>query len=311
MKKHSFFILTVIISILIYSCAKKDDTTNPTTPISKVLPVITTRHAWMIRQTTANIGFFIANSTDRRDATECGICYSTTPNPTIANFKVASAVVYVSTPYDDMNLTGLTTNTTYYARAYATNTSGTGYGNQITFKTVEPSTFVIGDSYQGGVIFYANGNHGLIAYTHDISIDPDYDEWGCEGNLLTGDINEILDWKGREVGAGQSNTDSIVFKCSSTLCAARQCADFEDGGYDDWFLPSIEELRWMYEARTSIGGFWGEYWSSSETPSTTVGGVFINERSLGIDFINGYGYDYSYSLSKSYGSGKIRPVRAF
>lgn len=309
MKKTLYLIVCIT---MLFSCSKKDNTTpnTPVTPVTKYLPIISTRHAWLIRQTTANIGYFIANKYDRREATECGICYSTSPNPTIANSKAKSSNVFTEIPQDDIKITGLLPNTTYYVRAYAINASGTGYGNQITFKTVEPSTFTIGQSYQGGIIFYTNGSHGLIAYTHDISMS-EYDEWGCVGSLLTGNYDEILDWKGRDVGTGQSNTDSIVSKCASSLCAARQCADFEYGGYNDWFLPSIEELRWMYEARTLIGGFGGEYWSSSETPATTVGGFYIDEQSLGIDFYNGYGYDDSYSVSKSSGSGKIRPIRAF
>ena len=50
------------------------------------------------------------------------------------------------------NLTGLTSNTTYYVRAYATNIAGTGYGNELSFTTTPG--FAIGDTYQGGIIAY-------------------------------------------------------------------------------------------------------------------------------------------------------------
>ncbi len=63
--------------------------------------------------------------------TEHGHCWSTSPNPTTADSKTtngaASAGAFTSA------ITGLTQNTRYYYRAYATNTQGTGYGNNVTF----------------------------------------------------------------------------------------------------------------------------------------------------------------------------------
>ena len=43
------------------------------------------------------------------------------------------------------------------------------------------------------------------------------------------------------------------------------CGDLTYGGFTDWYLPSQEELRAMYENKSSIGGFSGTYyWSSTE-----------------------------------------------
>ena len=61
-----------------------------------------------------------------------GVCWSTTPNPTTANSFTSDGTgtgPYVS------SLTGLTLGTTYYVRAYATNSAGTAYGNEIVFTT--------------------------------------------------------------------------------------------------------------------------------------------------------------------------------
>lgn len=63
-----------------------------------------------------------------------GVCWSTSQNPTIANSKTTDGTglgTYTS------NITGLSPNTTYYVRAYATNAEGTAYGNQQSFKTKE------------------------------------------------------------------------------------------------------------------------------------------------------------------------------
>lgn len=61
-----------------------------------------------------------------------GICYATTPNPTIANTVVNSGT---GTGTFNSNLTGLTASTQYYVRAFATNSAGTAYGNEVNFTT--------------------------------------------------------------------------------------------------------------------------------------------------------------------------------
>jgi uncharacterized protein (TIGR02145 family) len=64
-----------------------------------------------------------------------GICWSTSPNPTIANDTTrngAGAGLFTST------ISNLLGSTTYYIRAYAINTTGVGYGNQVTFTTLAP-----------------------------------------------------------------------------------------------------------------------------------------------------------------------------
>ena len=62
-----------------------------------------------------------------------GIVYSTTPSPTLASIKVAMGA---GTGVFSAIVSGLATNTTYYARAYAINSMGTAYGNEITFTTL-------------------------------------------------------------------------------------------------------------------------------------------------------------------------------
>ena len=96
------------------------------------VPTITTTIISSISQTSAVSGGSIT-SDGGGAVTASGICWATTINPTINNFKTTDGTAtgtFVST------LTGLTSGgTTYYVRAYATNSSGTAYGNQLTFNT--------------------------------------------------------------------------------------------------------------------------------------------------------------------------------
>lgn len=58
------------------------------------------------------------------------VCWSTRENPTIAENKTSEEI-----EKDSSRLAGLTAGTTYYLRAYATNSKGTGYGNTLVFQT--------------------------------------------------------------------------------------------------------------------------------------------------------------------------------
>ena len=97
-------------------------------------PALTTSDITDITQTSATSG---GNVTDDggSEVTARGVCWSTTENPTIEDDHTedgSGVGVFTS------NLTGLSGQTTYYLRAYATNEVGTEYGNQISFTTLGP-----------------------------------------------------------------------------------------------------------------------------------------------------------------------------
>jgi uncharacterized protein (TIGR02145 family) len=65
-----------------------------------------------------------------------GVCWGTAANPIITNPHTTDGS---ETGVFTSKIAGLSANTTYYVRAYATNGSGTGYGNEVTFTTLAPS----------------------------------------------------------------------------------------------------------------------------------------------------------------------------
>jgi Protein of unknown function (DUF1566) len=245
-------------------------------------PSVTTTTVTNITQTTATSGGNVT-SDGGATVTARGVCWSTSPNPTLADSHTIDgngAGVFVS------NLTGLTLNTVYYVRAYATNSFGTSYGNQVMFN----NSYYVGASYGGGIIFYIDGTglHGLISATSDQSTGT---LWGCYGTLIGG--------TGTAIGTGQANTTAIVNICSEAGIAARICDDLVLNGYSDWFLPSKDELNQMYLQKTVIGGFANNpYWSSSE---------YNAYYAWGQHFGNGFQYNYYYKNYPYY----VRAVRAF
>ncbi|MBR5573121.1 MAG: hypothetical protein IKW35_01365, partial [Paludibacteraceae bacterium] len=96
-----------------------------------VLPTVTTASASSVTETSAVTGGNVT-SDGNASVTERGVVYATTQNPTTANTKVASGS---GTGSFVCNLSGLQPNTKYYVRAYAVNSKGTAYGEEISFTT--------------------------------------------------------------------------------------------------------------------------------------------------------------------------------
>src|SRR5690554_2000399 len=102
----------------------------------KGIPVLSTTAITDITQTTAKSGGNIT-SDGGATVTVRGVCWSTNQTPTISDNKTTDgtgAGNFVS------SISGLTANTTYYVRAYATNSNGTAYGSAMSFTTQEGSS---------------------------------------------------------------------------------------------------------------------------------------------------------------------------
>jgi hypothetical protein len=172
----------------------------------------------------------------------------------------------------------------------------------ISYWQTQNEIYNIGDLAEGGVIVYIlqpgdsgysnREQHGLVAAISDLP-DPFY-KWGCYGTVIAGA-------DGTAIGTGNQNTIDIMAGCGTPGIAARACGDLVQGGYSDWYLPSIDELQQLYNNRAIIPGISNYfYWSSSETPNTS----FFAKR---IWFEDG---------SMSPGANKdipffVRPIRSF
>jgi CubicO group peptidase (beta-lactamase class C family) len=129
MKKNTF--ITLVSFLVFLSCSKDDNN------IKVVLPTITTTPSTSITFSTAISGGNITNN-GGADITARGVCWSTTQNPTIANSKTTDGS---GTGVFSATISGLNEDTSYYVRAYATNSLGTAYGNQISFSTAIESLY--------------------------------------------------------------------------------------------------------------------------------------------------------------------------
>ena len=118
--------------MILYSCDKEYDFQSE----NKV--AVNTLESSEITKNTAKIKAVI-NTNNGSSLTERGICYSLSANPTISNSKSKDSNFYSDLGEFTIALSNLTAGNKYYAKAYATNSYGTAYGEEITFTTL-PAT---------------------------------------------------------------------------------------------------------------------------------------------------------------------------
>ena len=179
---------------------------------------------------------------------------------------------FINDYYDDFNETRID-----YSGYKESAVDNAGYHGQ------EPdgpySGYSIGDKGPaGGLVFYDKGHYSdgwryLEAAPEDVGrfVFGYYRPDGTNNNVV-GTVYPI--------GTGRYNTEKLVefmdiegkaysdeSGTSTAEYAAKKCLDYSYGGYDDWFLPSTDELNLMYQNihKKGLGSFANNYyWTSSE-----------------------------------------------
>ena len=171
-----------------------------------------------------------------------GICYSSSPNPTIQNSN------YKKNSESGSGNLLLTSNSfylipaqTYYVRAYVQVIDKIYYSEQ---KTVKLAGFV-GES--GGLVFYdkgsvSNGWRYLEASKSLLKNANTEFKWSCVQNQSV-NVNTS-----REIGTGEANSIAMKEYCNYANNAASASLDLVRDGKDDWFLPSLDEMLLLAKA---------------------------------------------------------------
>ena len=176
MKKVFKLLVSVIFTaclIIVFGC-KKDE-----------IATLYTRTVSIITETEAETGGTVTSS-GGVEIIARGVCWSTGHYPTTADHVTNDGS---GSGTFSSNITSLTPNTTYYVRAYATNSAGTAYGNEVTFTT--PLTFYPGTAMHHAASF-SIGTKAYIGlgsdYTDDESTSylyKDFWEWDQATNVWT------------------------------------------------------------------------------------------------------------------------------
>ena len=164
---------------------------------------------------------------------------------------------------------------------------------------------VLGNYALGGVIFYIDEtlNHGLVVALND----NESGEWGCSNE-------EISNANDSTLGSGYRNTLAILASdCEpagiSAIIAAYSASTFisEDTLVNDWYLPSIDELKLLYQEREwiddSLTVYNGKRFENTTYWSSTQSGT---DKAKSLSFGNG-STKSSYKISVN----EVRSIRAF
>ena len=159
------------------------------------------------------------------------------------------------------------------------------------------TTALIGDFREGGIVIWVDdtGQHGLVCDLTDYAAI-----WGCNGT-------EIVGADSLTVGSGLQNTEDILAICQTAGIAARVANDLVAQEYSDWYLPSKEELKYIWlnsfiisERSIALGGgrLDAYYWTSSEYDADHA---WCWDLKFGAD-------DHSYSKETP---ARVRAIRSF
>ena len=292
------------------------------------IPTVTTAEITNIEGTYANGG---GNITDDGGlaVTARGVCWSTSLSPTLANSHTTNGSGAGSF---SSYITGLSMSTTYYVRAYATNSFVTVYGNQLSFTTTDDEHVYVDLGLPSGLL-WATCNVGANApeeygdyFAWGETTPKDTYYWGtyqhCNGSSST------LTKYCNDASLGYNGfTDDLT-----TLLPEDDAATANWGS--DWRMPTKEEWQELYQNTTHTwtkqngvngrlftaangnslflpaagfrnnsslyyAGSIGHYWSSSLYTDVPI-------RARYFDFyLDGY---YSYSYGFRYEGFSVRPV---
>ncbi len=246
--------------------------------------------------------------------TQRGIVWSTSPNPTTANNSTNNGS---GTGSFTGNLTGLTVNTTYYVRAYAINSAGTAYGNQVSFTTntgggtgivSNPGPGVTYNGYTYPTIILGNGQewmaHNLRTTQYNdgtiIPLVTDSLQWAANWNNST--TLPMMCWNNNDQATYTSNNFGALYNWYAVNPLTNGNKNVCPAG---WHVPSDAEWTVLtdYLGGTSVAGgkmksTGTQYWTSPNTDATNesgFSGLPGGSRGLNGSFgsIGGIGYWWS------------------
>ncbi len=186
------------------------------TTLSISVPGVTTASVTNIGNTIATGGGNVI-SNGGATVTERGICWSTSHNPTISGNHANSGT---GTGEFTVNMTGLTPNTTYYVRAYAINSQGTAYGEEVNFKTSLTPTYTIavsanpsgsGSVTGGGT--YEQGQSCTVRAT--AATGYNFQKWTENGQQVSNNASYTFNVTGNRTLVAQFQAQSYTISASA------------------------------------------------------------------------------------------------
>jgi uncharacterized protein (TIGR02145 family) len=234
-------ILFFILPFLLFSCNK----------FKPVPPLLTTTAATEISFGAATAGGFVKNEGGAPIVSR-GICWNSSGNPTISD--------YLTTERGDLgaflsDLTGLEPNTTYYIRSYATNTTVTGYGNELSFKTP------VYEGYNGSITDICGNKYDTVALGTQVWLKENLNSTRYSNGDLIGSSSQ---WP-----SGNDEKNAVVFGRLYNLYAVTDHRNVCPAG---WHVPGKSE--WTILTDFLINNGYGNGGSGSEIAKSLASALY-------------------------------------
>lgn len=170
-----------------------------------------------------------------------GVCWSTSPNPTISDYKTndgSGTGSFIS------NITGLSPSTEYYARAYATNEAGTSYGDQVEFRTFGVIDYD-GNGYYSVVIGDQEWMQQNLRTSHYADGTPLSD--GTDAGDIRGDYTAKYFFVNINISDDQVEIYGKLYTWTAVMNESNSSSDNPSGIQGicpaGWHIPSDEEWK--------------------------------------------------------------------
>ena len=212
------------------------------------VPTVITNEVISIAGHSATTGGNVT-ATGGAPVTARGVCWSTNPNPTIANSHTTDGTgtgIYTSA------MTGLSQTTTYYVRAYATNSAGTGYGEQQTFTTEVyiptgglPKPFSVSATQ---MVYFSQGNLQYNTTSHQWRFADDQTEIIGPDNVSSGNWIDLFGW-----GTGNNPTLSSENASDYSTFIDWGVNPISNGGNlpNEWRTLTKDEWEYLLQGRSN------------------------------------------------------------
>lgn len=214
------------------------------------VPTLTTSAISNITQTSANSGGNVT-SDGGASVSARGVCWSASANPTTSNSKTSDGS---GSGTFTSSVTGLTANTTYHVRAYATNSAGTSYGSDVQFTTSGGSggMYTITASSASS----NNGSGPNLAYDGNQST-----AWVANGGSypqsITFDLGSAKSVSTLKVFIGGSETKTAYIKYSTDNVNFTQCVAQQVFSATAWTNATFTAVNARYIQMTLVSGSQG------------------------------------------------------